>query len=66
MTNTMIEEEKMIDITPSWVTCGEIIIMALQNPDLDQKGFDNVFVNIRDMAQKMDQANKIIRHLKSK
>jgi hypothetical protein len=54
-----------IDITPNWVTCGEIIIMALQNPKLDREGFDNVFANIRDMAQKMDQANKIIRQLKS-
>ena len=60
------EKESTIDITPSWVTCGEVIIMALQNPDLDQKGFDNSFEFIRDMAQKMDQANKIIRHIKSK
>ena len=54
-----------IDITPNWITCGEIIIMALQNPNLDHKGFENVFANIRDMAKKMDHANKIIKQLKS-
>jgi hypothetical protein len=61
------EENKMsnkIDITPSWETAGEILIMALQNKKLDKKGFDNVFANIRDMASKMDLANNIIRKLK--
>ena len=53
-----------IDITPNWITTGEIIIMALQNPNLDHKGFENVFANIRDMASKMDLANSIIRKLK--
>lgn len=58
-------KNETINITPNWQTCGEIIIMALQNPDLDKKGFDNVFANIRDMAKKMDQANQIIKQLKS-
>ena len=55
--------KKTINITPSWKVSAEIIILALQNKKLDNKGLENVFYNIRDMAQKLDKANENIKRL---
>jgi len=46
-----------INITPNWKTTAQIVIMVLQNPNLDAKGFKNAFDIITEMGQKLDLAN---------
>ena len=60
------QENKLnkINITPNWKTTAQIVIMALQNPNLDSKGFKNAFDIITEMGQKLDLANKYITNLK--
>ena len=53
-----------INITPNWKTTAQIVIMVLQNPNLDSKGFKNAFDIITEMGQKLDLANEHITNLK--
>ena len=46
-----------INIAPNWKTTAQIVIMVLQNPNLDAKGFKNAFDIITEMGQKLDLAN---------
>ena len=53
-----------ISIAPNWKTSAQIVIMVLQNPNLDSKGFKNAFDIITEMGQKLDLANEHITKLK--
>ena len=55
--------KQTIDITPSWKTASEILIMALQNPKLSKEGFDEGMEQIREMASKLDIACKELNKL---
>ena len=57
----MIKEK--IDITPSWKSTSEIIIMVLQNKKLDAKGLQNAFEMIREMGINLDLANNELKKL---
>ena len=58
--------KQTIDITPSWKTASEILIMALQNPKLSKEGFDEGMAQIREMASKLDIACKELNKLAKK
>ena len=55
--------KQTIDITPSWKAASEILIMALQNPNLSKEGFDDGMATIREMASKLDIACKELNKL---
>lgn len=55
--------KQKIDITPSWKSTSEIIIMVLQNKKLDAKGLQNAFEMIREMGSNLDLANNELKKL---
>jgi hypothetical protein len=55
--------KQTIDITPSWKSTSEIIIMVLQNKKVSAKGLQNAFEMIREMGNNLDIANKELNKL---
>lgn len=55
--------KQKIDITPSWKSTSEIIIMALQNKKLDEKVLQEAFEMIREMGSNLDLANNELKKL---
>jgi len=55
--------KQKIDITPTWKSTSEIIIMVLQNKKLDAKGLQNAFEMIREMGSNLDLANNELKKL---
>ena len=55
--------KQKIDITPSWKSTSEIIIMVLQNKKVSAKGLQNAFEMIREMGNNLDIANKELNKL---
>ena len=55
--------KETIDITPSWKTTSEVIILVLQNKNLDAKGYQNAFEMIREMGSNLDLANNELNKL---
>jgi len=55
--------KQKIDITPSWKSYSEIIIMVLQNKKLDAKELQNAFEMIREMGSNLDLANNELKRL---
>ena len=55
--------KKTINITPSWKSYSEIIIMVLQNKKLDAKELQNAFEMIREMGSNLDLANNELKRL---
>ena len=57
---------KTINIAPDWKTSAEIIILVLQNKNLDNRGYQNVFEMVREMGSNLDFANHKIKKLQEK